>query len=53
MYNKVIAYCFALLLGACASLQKPSGVVNVPENLKPPANESLAMIVAAKGVQIY
>ena len=53
MYNKVIAYCFALLLGACASLQKPSGVVNVPENLKPPANESLAMIVAARGVQIY
>jgi hypothetical protein len=27
--------------------------VAVPEGLKPPAGESLAMIVAAKGVQIY
>jgi hypothetical protein len=53
MHNKVIACSLALLVGACASVQKSTGVVNVPENLKPTANESLAMIVPAKGVQIY
>ena len=37
----------ALLLAAgCATVQ-------VPDNLKPAANESLAMVVPAKGVQIY
>jgi len=53
MYSKVIASSLAFLVGACASLQESTGVVNVPENLKPPGNESLAMIVSAKGVQIY
>jgi hypothetical protein len=33
-------------------MQKPS-TVNVPDKLKPGPNESLAMIVPAKGVQIY
>ena len=40
-----------LLAAGCASPQ-PS-VVTVPDKLKPGANESLAMIVPAKGVQIY
>jgi Protein of unknown function (DUF3455) len=53
VYSKVIASSLALLFGACASLQKPGVTVNVPDKLKPPANESLAMIVPAKGVQIY
>ena len=44
-----LVYCASLLLMACAS---PS-VVDVPDTLKPGANESLAMIVPAKGVQIY
>ena len=39
-----------LFLAACASVQPAA---DVPENLKPSANESLATIVAAKGVQIY
>jgi len=39
-----------LFLAACASVQPATGV---PENLKPSANESLATIAAAKGVQIY
>jgi hypothetical protein len=39
-----------LFLAACASVQPAS---DVPENLKPAANESLATIAAAKGVQIY
>ena len=40
-----------LFLAGCAAPQ-PSPVT-VPEKLKPGANESLAMIVPAKGVQIY
>jgi hypothetical protein len=40
-----------LAAGACAGPSKP--MVAVPEKLKPGANESLAMIVPAKGVQIY
>ena len=42
--------CFvSLLLTACAS----TPIVKVPDALKPAASESLAMIVPAKGVQIY
>ena len=37
----------AVLAAGCAS------TVPVPDNLKPGANESLALIVPAKGVQIY
>ena len=53
MYRKFIASSLPLLLAACAALQKPTPMVNVPDKLKPRANESLAMIVPAKGVQIY
>jgi len=43
-------FCSAsLMLMACAG---PS-VVNVPDTLKPGANELLSMIVPAKGVQVY
>ena len=41
-----------LLVAACASPPRPT-TVKVAETLKPGANESLAMIVPAKGVQIY
>ena len=51
MYRKFIASSLPLLVAACAGLQKPTPTVNVPDKLKPPANESLAMIVPAKGVQ--
>lgn len=40
-----------LFATACASTEPRP--VAVPDKLKPGANESLAMIVAAKGVQIY
>lgn len=40
----------ALLVGGCAS---PTSLVEVPRNLDPGADETLAMIVPAKGVQIY
>lgn len=53
MDRKFIVSSLALCVVACASLQKPIATVNVPDGLKPAANESLAMIVAAKGVQIY
>ena len=36
-------------LAACST----TPAVQIPDNLKPAAGESLAMIVAAKGVQIY
>jgi hypothetical protein len=52
MYRKFTASFLPLLVVACGSLQKPP-TVNVPDKLKPRATESLAMIVPAKGVQIY
>ena len=47
--------CLALILlvAACASPPAPTPIVRVPEKLQPAANESLATIVSARGVQIY
>jgi len=53
MYRKFIAAFLLLLVASCASLQKTTPTVTVPDKLKARANESLAMIVPAKGVQIY
>ncbi len=47
---KVAVFSLILLAGS-ASAQGPA--VQVPDQLKPGAGESLAMIVPAKGVQIY
>ena len=52
MCRKFIASFLPFLVAACASLQKRP-TVNVPDKLNTRANESLAMIVSAKGVQIY
>ena len=43
----------ALVATGCGGLQPPMSVAKVPDRLKPGANETLAMIVPAKGVQIY
>src|SRR5712691_195341 len=51
--RQVMACLLVLLVAACASAQPPTSLVEVPDKLKPGANESLAMVVAAKGVQIY
>jgi hypothetical protein len=51
--SKVTVFLLMFLVAACASLQPPMPMAKVPDKLKPGANESLAMIVAAKGVQIY
>src|SRR5947207_5662725 len=51
--TKITAFLLVLLGAAYASPQPPTSMVNVPDKLKPGANEALAMIVSAKGVQIY
>jgi hypothetical protein len=51
--TKIAAFLLVLLGASCASPQPPTSMVKVPDKLKPGANESLAMIVPAKGVQIY
>src|SRR4029450_7696327 len=43
------AVVLVMMLTGCAAVP----TVTVPSKLTPPANESLAMIVPAKGVQIY
>src|SRR4029077_19059516 len=50
---KVTAFLLTFLAAACASPQPPTSMVRVPDKLKTGADESLAMIVPAKGVQIY
>jgi Protein of unknown function (DUF3455) len=51
--SRGMAFLLTLLVAACASQQPPTSAVKVPDNLKPGANEALAMIISAKGVQIY
>jgi hypothetical protein len=51
--SKVKVFLLALLLAGCASQQAPRSAAQVPDKLNPGAGESLAMIVPAKGVQIY
>jgi len=41
------------LVAVCACARPPRSMVEVPDKLRPGANESLTIIVAAKGVQIY
>jgi hypothetical protein len=48
--SKTSATFAVLLLAACAGAPR---LVDVPDKLKPSAGESLAMVVSAKGVQIY
>jgi hypothetical protein len=42
-----------ILVAGCVSPQSMTSVAKVPDKLRPGSNESLAMIVPAKGVQIY
>jgi hypothetical protein len=51
--SKVTVFLLVLFVAGCASTQAPRSTVQVPDKLKPGANESLAMIAHAKGVQIY
>ena len=49
---KIVAF-VTPVIAACASPQPLAPAASVPANLKPGASESLAMILPAKGVQIY
>ena len=51
--SNVAVLLLMLCIAGCASPQSAMSPVAVPDRLKPGAGESLAMIVAAKGVQIY
>jgi len=51
--GKLAAFLLMALVGAGACARASRSMVEVPDKLKPGANESVAMIVAAKGVQIY
>jgi hypothetical protein len=51
--SKVTVFLLVLLIAGCAGPQPPRPTVEVPGKLKPGESESLAMIVPAKGVQIY
>ena len=51
--SKITVFLLAVLAAGCAGMQTSKSTVEVPDKLKPGANESLAMIVPAKGVQIY
>jgi len=51
--SKVTVFLLVLHVASCAGPQPPSATVEVPDRLNPGANESLAMIVSARGVQIY
>ena len=51
--SKVTVLVLALFAAGCASALASRSTLQVPDKLKPGANESLAMIAHAKGVQIY
>jgi hypothetical protein len=51
--SKVTVLLLALFAAGCASAPAPRSTVQVPDKLKPGANETLAVIAHAKGVQIY
>jgi hypothetical protein len=51
--SKVTVLLLAFLAAGHASPQAPTRLAKLPDKLNPGANESLATIVPAKGVQIY
>lgn len=53
MHRQFLAIPLAIAVSACAQVPNVTPAVQVPDKIKGAAGESLAMIVAAKGVQIY
>jgi len=51
--SRIASLVLVLLAGGCATPQPSAPLASVPDKLRPGANESLAMVVPAKGVQIY
>ena len=53
MHIESIAPALALAVSACVSVADATPTAKLPGNPMPAANESLAMIASAKGVQSY
>jgi hypothetical protein len=53
MDRKLVISILPLIVAACAGTQSPVATVSIPDKLKPAANEKLAIIASARGVQIY
>ena len=53
MHCRLFAIPVAIAVSACAQVPTVTPTVQVPDKIKGAANESLVMIVAAKGAQIY
>lgn len=53
MYRVFALSLFLFIIGLSASQSSSESEVNVPESLNPEEDESLALIAAAEGVQIY
>ena len=53
MHPKLLALPLAIAVSACAQVPNLTPMVQVPDKIKGAANQSLAVIAAAKGVQIY
>ena len=53
MPRRLLLPCLLSLVVGCAASQAPTSTLDVPAKLRPAPNESLALIVPAKGVQIY
>ncbi len=53
MHRKFLAIPLVLAISACAQVPALTSAVQVPDMIKGAANESLAVIAAARGVQIY
>ena len=51
--SKLAVFSLILLVAGCESTQAPRSAAEALDKLRPGANETLAMIVPAKGVQIY
>jgi len=51
--SRLTVFLLMLFIAGCVSSRPAMDPVAVPEKLKPGAGESLAMIVSAKGVQVY
>jgi hypothetical protein len=52
MYRSLSICSVAIVFAACSSIPSEGDLANVPEKLKP-VGESVALVVPAKGVQIY
>jgi hypothetical protein len=50
---KAITLLLALYAGGSAGMESPKTLASVPDTLRPGSNESLSLVVPARGVQIY